>query len=170
MKKIIFTLLLMWSITACSDGDDVFYTVDYPITDIQVTVDVEGTSPDSPMIRDITDHVEITAPVQVGGTYSLDFSVYNGGVLRVRPNAEAEIILGTFIKEPGKRAINFIFGEENYTAKTSYFQLKDKDPETGLMIRKTVFIVDLTEKYQAMYPDKKVNRVTRYEYTATTTK
>ncbi len=169
MKKLYNILFCIVSgFVSCSDGDDVFYTVDYPVTDIRTTVEVTGADPGSPILKEIDEHVIASAPVQPGGMYSLDFSVYNGGILRVKPNAEAGIVSGSFLKEPGEKIINFMFGEENYTAKVSHYQSSDeKDPVTGLAVRKTVFLIDLTKKYQEMHPEREVTRVTRYEYTST---
>lgn len=172
MKRIHILLLslLCCCAAACSDGDDVFYSVNYPVTDIQTKIDVTGADPESPIILDIRDHILSSAPVQVGGMYSLDFSVYNGGMLHVKPNTEAPVVTGSFVKEPGERLIRFIYGQEDYTAKTSYYQTEEKDPQTGLPTRMTVFIIDLTEQYQKMYPDREVTRVIRYEYTSTPTR
>lgn len=169
-KHLILLLATALCATACEDGDDVFYTVEYPITDLQTKVEVTGAAPDSPILDEIAEHIVITAPVAVGGVYSMDFSVYNGGALRVKPNDQAEVIGGTFTKEPGERVIHFMYGEQDYIAKTSYYQSQEKDPATGLYVRNVVFIVDLTDKYQEMYPDREIARAIRYEYTATRTK
>ena len=99
------------------------------------------------------------APVQAGGSYTLDFKYSDSGRLTVRPAASAETVSGGFMKQPGATAISFYFGEQAYTCTVTAYT-----SEEGL--RQALLTVDLTAEYQARYPDAKITQVLRKEYTS----
>ena len=120
----------------------------------------EPEEPENPLIREIRDDVLAKAPVQSGGSYRLDFTMHNGGLLVVRATADAEPVTGTFNKEPDKpEQLVFEFGGQTDSCKVSSYTDTDN-------VRKTLLTVDLTEEYQKAYPDAGVTQVIRQEYTS----
>lgn len=120
----------------------------------------DGGETESPVIEEIRNAVLAAAPVQAGGSYVLDYSEYNGGLLRVKSSAEGETLSGTFVKMPGSSEITFTYGEGvEYTATLSSYT-------TSEGARCARFTVDLTESYRTLYPDAGIESVVRYENTS----
>lgn len=120
----------------------------------------DGGENESPVIEEIRNAVLAAAPVQAGGFYVLDYSEYNGGLLRVKSSAEGETLSGTFVKMPGSSEITFTYGEGvEYTATLSSYT-------TAEGARCARFTVDLTESYRTLYPDAGIESVVRYENTS----
>ena len=120
----------------------------------------DGGENESPVIEEIRNAVLAAAPVQAGGSYVLDYSEYNGGLLRVKSSAEGETLSGTFVKMPGSSEITFTYGEGvEYTATLSSYT-------TAEGARCARFTVDLTESYRTLYPDAGIESAVRYENTS----
>lgn len=115
--------------------------------------------PENPLVTQLREEVLAAAPVQAGGSYTLDFKYADSGRLTVRPAAGAETVSGGFMKQPGATAISFYFGEQAYTCTVTAYT-----SEEGL--RQALLTVDLTAEYQARYPDAKITQVLRKEYTS----
>lgn len=115
--------------------------------------------PENPLVTQLREEVLSKAPVQAGGSYTLDFKYSDSGRLTVRPAAGAETVSGGFMKQPGATAISFYFGEQAYTCTVTAYT-----SEEGL--RQALLTVDLTAEYQARYPDAKITQVLRKEYTS----
>ncbi len=115
--------------------------------------------PENPLVTQLRKEVLSKAPVQAGGSYTLDFKYSDSGRLTVRPAASAETVSGGFMKQPGATAISFYFGEQAYTCTVTAYT-----GEEGL--RQALLTVDLTAEYQARYPDAKITQVLRKEYTS----
>ena len=114
--------------------------------------------PENPLVTQLREEVLSKAPVQAGGSYTLDFKYSDSGRLTVRPAAGAETVSGGFMKQPGASNISFYFGEQAYTCAVSVYT------EEG--VRQALLTVDLTAEYQARYPDAKITQVLRKEYTS----
>lgn len=114
--------------------------------------------PENPLVTQLREEVLSKAPVQAGGSYTLDFKYSDSGRLTVRPAAGAETVSGGFAKQPGASNISFYFGEQAYTCAVSVYT------EEG--VRQALLTVDLTAEYQARYPDAKITQVLRKEYTS----
>lgn len=165
MKRLFALVCLSCLAAACGGGDEeiVFYTVDYPVTELDVNVSLPGSADDEEreaLIGQITAEVLAEAPVQPGGSYRLDFLRYNGGTLTVLSDPAGAPETGEFVKEPGAAQLQFLFGAFDYTCTVSSY-LSDEGPRCVLLT------VDLTERYQERYPDAGLTRVQRREYTAT---
>lgn len=123
--------------------------------------DTEGSEGSATPLADaIRAAVLASAPVQVGGSYTLDYVEYNGGRLTVRPTADGEALSGAFVKLPGSTDITLYYGgdqERHYTL--SYYT----DAEGQRLAR---FGEDLTEQFRALYPDADIQSVVRYEQTS----
>lgn len=113
--------------------------------------DAEEPAPD-PDAEMLVAHVVENAPVQPGGSYTLDFTEYNGGRLTVRSNAKQQ--KGRFVKEPGATQVRFQFGAWDYIGVVA------TESDTRTMIR-----TDLTETYRLLFPELKIASVVRTEYT-----
>ena len=101
-----------------------------------------------------------SAPVQVGGSYTLDYVEYNGGRLTVRPTADGEALSGAFVKLPGSTDITLYYGgDQERRCTLSYYT----DAEGQRLAR---FGEDLTEQFRALYPDADIQSVVRYEQTS----
>lgn len=123
------------------------------------TREESGEEPENPWIKRIGDEVLAAAPVQGGGSYLLEFKYYNNGRLTVTPAAGAETISGGFAKTPGASDIRFYFNENAYQVALSSYAQEDGTEAT-------LFTVDLTAEYQALYPEANITRVLRLEYTS----
>ena len=98
------------------------------------------------------------APVQAGGGYVLEFLYHNSGWLYITPAPDAAPITGSFNKEPDKPdQLRFFYEDADYTYAVSYYS------EEGKSL--TLLTVDLTAKYQALYPTAGITKVARLEYT-----
>ena len=171
MKKILSILIAAAFLSAgCSDNNgvpDVFYSEQYPIDSIGATVSIapdpdipDSLQVESPLLQQIQADVLANAPVRAGGSYRLDFNRYNSGPLTVEPEAQADTLAGTFLREPAADSIRFTYGASDYLCRIS-----DYAASTGS--RNVLFTVDLTAQYQEQYPDGRVESVTREEYTDT---
>lgn len=114
----------------------------------------------TPLADAIRAAVLASAPVQVGGSYTLDYVEYNGGRLTVRPTADGEALSGAFVKLPGSTDITLYYGGDQERRCTfSYYT----DAEGQRLAR---FGEDLTEQFRALYPDADIQSVVRYEQTS----
>lgn len=114
----------------------------------------------TPLADAIRAAVLASAPVQVGGSYTLDYVEYNGGRLTVRPTADGEALSGAFIKLPGSTDITLYYGgDQERRCTLSYYT----DAEGQRLAR---FGEDLTEQFRALYPDADIQSVVRYEQTS----
>lgn len=154
----------------CNDDSEVFYTITYPVVRIEAAVtdatgdsngvtNDEGTT-ENPVLREIEAQIVAAAPVKAGGSYTLLFSKYNRGLAPIDTATDAGKVTGAFIKEPGATDIWFYFLEQGYTCAVSAYR-----DEAGAS--KVLFTVDLTEQYQALYPDAGITKAERREYTST---
>lgn len=180
----------------CGEDSEVFYSTSYPVVRVEASVtgpesgddttdgsdsSTDGESDDSttkgsdsttdgssgsttepdenPLFAQIEAEIVAQAPVQAGGRYRIDFTSYNGGPATVLPSAGAESITGTFIKVPGSSDIQFLFGEQDYTCTSSSY----KGENNASLV---LFTVDLTARYQELYPDAGITRAVRLEYTS----
>lgn len=114
----------------------------------------------TPLADAIRAAVLASAPVQVGGSYTLDYVEYNGGRLTVRPKADGEALSGAFVKLPGSTDITLYYGgDQERRCTLSYYT----DAEGQRLAR---FGEDLTEQFRALYPDADIQSVVRYEQTS----
>ena len=114
----------------------------------------------TPLADAIRAAVLASAPVQVGGSYTLDYVEYNGGRLTVRPTADGEALSGAFVKLPGSTDITLYYGGgQERRCTLSYYT----DAEGQRLAR---FGEDLTEQFRALYPDADIQSVVRYEQTS----
>ncbi len=114
----------------------------------------------TPLADAIRAAVLASAPVQVGGSYTLDYVEYNGGRLTVRPTADGEALSGAFVKLPGSTDITLYYGgDQERRCTLSYYT----DAEGQRLAR---FGEDLTEQFRALYPDADIQSVVRYEQTS----
>ena len=114
----------------------------------------------TPLADAIRAAVLASAPVQVGGSYTLDYVEYNGGRLTVRPTADGEVLSGAFVKLPGSTDITLYYGgDQERRCTLSYYT----DAEGQRLAR---FGEDLTEQFRALYPDADIQSVVRYEQTS----
>lgn len=115
---------------------------------------------EDPIIRMVSDDLLKNAPVAAGGVYRLDFTLYNGGPLEVTPAPGAETAAGVFVKQPGSRELEFFYGGSTYTYVTSTYT-DEADNTTKVLLS-----ADRTDYYKKMFPDAKLTRVVRREYTS----
>lgn len=114
----------------------------------------------TPLADAIRAAVLASAPVQVGGSYTLDYVEYNGGRLTVRPTADGEALSGAFVKLPGSTDITLYYGgDQERRCTLSYYT----DAKGQRLAR---FGEDLTEQFRALYPDADIQSVVRYEQTS----
>ena len=114
----------------------------------------------TPLADAIRAAVLASAPVQVGGSYTLDYVEYNGGRLTVRPTADGEALSGAFVKLPGSTDITLYYGgDQERRCTLSYYT----DAEGQRLAR---FGEGLTEQFRALYPDADIQSVVRYEQTS----
>lgn len=114
----------------------------------------------TPLADAIRAAVLASAPVQVGGSYTLDYVEYNGGRLTVRPTADGEALSGAFVKLPGSTDITLYYGgDQERRCTLSYYT----DAEGQRLAR---FGEDLTKQFRALYPDADIQSVVRYEQTS----
>ena len=119
-----------------------------------------GSGSATPLADAIRAAVLASAPVQVGGSYTLDYVEYNGGRLTVRPTADGEALSGAFVKLPGSTDITLYYGgDQERRCTLSYYT----DAEGQRLAR---FGEDLTEQFRALYPDADIQSVVRYEQTS----
>ena len=165
---------------ACSESE-VFYTAVYPVVRVEAVVPVPSPEPEpepepeptpesradegettDPVIEEIEAGIVASAHVQAGGRYTLNFSKYNGGRARIDTATETGTVIGAFFKTPGTSEILIYCPEPEteYTFTLSTYQ--DTDGRT-----KTVLVTDLTEQYQALYPDAGITKAERRSYTST---
>ncbi len=168
MKRWIAISVLAFAVVACGDDSDVFYTARYDV--VQVSVEVATQSPaeredsegqHSDIITLVSEDALAKAPVRSGGSYLLEFTRYDGGTLTVRAAAEADPVVGEFDKQPGASALTFRYdGAETEYAIESY---TDEDSGNDCVM----LTADLTDYYQALYPDGGIVEVKRLELTST---
>lgn len=117
------------------------------------------------MIEQIRAEIVAAAPVKAGGGYTLSFTKYNGGQLRINTAAEAGEVKGVFFKDPGATDILFYCPEPamEYTCTVATYKAEDGTS-------KAVLTVDLTGQYQALYPDAGITKAVRKEYTSANAK
>lgn len=121
--------------------------------------DPTGEPGENPLLAQIEAEIVAQAPVQAGGGYRIDFTAYNGGPATIRPAAEADAVAGSFVKEPGSSDIRFLYGEMDYTCTVSSYKGENS-------VAMVCFTIDLTARYQELYPDAGITRAVRLEYTS----
>ena len=191
MKQLKYgTACLLLLAAACGDDSDAFYTAVYPVVRVEAEITLpapepgptdptdptnptDPTEPETkagenetdPVVERIREEIEAAAPVKAGGSYVLEFTKYNGGRLRIRQTAEADRVRGVFFKDPGATDILVYCPEPamKYTCVVSAYKAEDGTS-------KTLLTVDLTEEYQALYPEAGITKAVRREYTSANAK
>lgn len=171
--KYIMVMFLLAALAACGEKSEPFYTASYPVVRIEAAVTLTQATPtedpenpeepeepeENPLVQQIREDVLAAAPVQAGGGYRLAFLYHNSGWAYITPAPDAAPVTGSFNKEPDKQnEIRFFIEDDAYTCQLSYYL------EEGKSL--TLFTVDLTAHYQALYPDAGITRVARLEYTS----
>lgn len=118
-------------------------------------------APENPLIGIIVNDALAHAPMQAGGSYTLDYTEHDGGPLRVVPAPGAERISGRFEREPGAMEIRFIYGGKDYAC-----ALGSYDNERNEI--RAVLTIDLTAHYQVLYPGERILQVRLRQYTSHT--
>ena len=159
---------------ACSESE-VFYTAVYPVVRVEAVVTVPSPEPEpepeptpesradeggttNPVIEEIEAGIVASAHVQAGGRYTLNFSKYNGG----RAQIETGTVTAAFFKTPGTNEVLIYCPEPEAEYSFTLSTYQDTDGRT-----KTVLVTDLTETYQALYPDAGITKAERRSYTST---
>ena len=182
MKQLKYgTACLLLLAAACGDDSDAFYTAVYPVVRVEAEITLPDPEPGptnptepetkagenetDPVVERIREEIEAAAPVKAGGSYVLEFTKYNGGRLRIRQTAEADRVRGVFFKDPGATDILVYCPEPamKYTCAVSAYKAEDGTS-------KTLLTVDLTEEYQALYPEAGITKAVRREYTSANAK
>ena len=121
----------------------------------------EGGTTD-PVIEEIEAGIVASAHVQAGGRYTLNFSKYNGGRAQIETATEAGTVTAAFFKTPGTNEVLIYCPEPEAEYSFTLSTYQDTDGRT-----KTVLVTDLTETYQALYPDAGITKAERRSYTST---
>lgn len=165
---------------ACSESE-VFYTAVYPVVRVEAVVTVPSPEPEpepepeptpesradeggttDPVIEEIEAGIVASAHVQAGGRYTLNFSKYNGGRAQIETATEAGTVTAAFFKTPGTNEVLIYCPEPEAEYSFTLSTYQDTDGQT-----KTVLVTDLTETYQALYPDAGITKAERRSYTST---
>lgn len=163
---------------ACSESE-VFYTAVYPVVRVEAVVTVPSPEPEpepeptpesradegettDPVIEEIETGIVASAHVQAGGRYTLNFSKYNGGRAQIETATEAGTVTAAFFKTPGTNEVLIYCPEPEAEYSFTLSTYQDTDGRT-----KTVLVTDLTETYQALYPDAGITKAERRSYTST---
>lgn len=169
---------------ACSESE-VFYTAVYPVVRVEAVVTVPSPEPEpepeptptptptpesradkgettDPVIEEIEAGIVASAHVQAGGRYTLNFSKYNGGRAQIETATEAGTVTAAFFKTPGTNEVLIYCPEPEAEYSFTLSTYQDTDGRT-----KTVLVTDLTETYQALYPDAGITKAERRSYTST---
>lgn len=163
---------------ACSESE-VFYTAVYPVVRVEAVVTVPSPEPEpepeptpesradeggttNPVIEEIEAGIVASAHVQAGGRYTLNFSKYNGGRAQIETATEAGTVTAAFFKTPGTNEVLIYCPEPEAEYSFTLSTYQDTDGRT-----KTVLVTDLTETYQALYPDAVITKAERRSYTST---
>ena len=163
---------------ACSESE-VFYTAVYPVVRVEAVVTVPSPEPEpepeptpesradeggptTPVIEEIEAGIVASAHVQAGGRYTLNFSKYNGGRAQIETATEAGTVTAAFFKTPGTNEVLIYCPEPEAEYSFTLSTYQDTDGRT-----KTVLVTDLTETYQALYPDAGITKAERRSYTST---
>ena len=163
---------------ACSESE-VFYTAVYPVVRVEAVVTVPSPEPEPepeptpesradegetthPVIEDNEAGIVASAHVQAGGRYTLNFSKYNGGRAQIETATEAGTVTAAFFKTPGTNEVLIYCPEPEAEYSFTLSTYQDTDGRT-----KTVLVTDLTETYQALYPDAGITKAERRSYTST---
>lgn len=173
MKKLqpIALLLLLTTFVSCEEPSEVFYSTTYHIVRVEAVVTTEKLNDkDNPPKKEadtkaIQADVLANAPMKVSGSYKLDFSRFDGGLVEVRTSAEAEPLPGVFIKRPGQTELRFIYGElgaQDYTYSVDSYSDDGKS--------KAMLVIDLSQYYKEKHPTWNIATVQLREYTSTPSK
>ena len=163
---------------ACRESE-VFYTAVYPVVRVEAVVTVPSPEPEpepeptpesradeggttNPVIEEIEAGIVASAHVQAGGRYTLNFSKYNGGRAQIETATEAGTVTAAFFKTPGTNEVLIYCPEHEAEYSFTLSTYQDTDGRT-----KTVLVTDLTETYQALYPDAGITKAERRSYTST---
>ena len=163
---------------ACSESEE-FYTAVYPVVRLEAVVTVPSPEPEpepeptpesradeggttNPVIEEIEAGIVASAHVQAGGRYTLNFSKYNGGRAQIETATEAGTVTAAFFKTPGTNEVLIYCPEPEAEYSFTLSTYQDTDGRT-----KTVLVTDLTETYQALYPDAGITKAERRSYTST---
>lgn len=164
---------------ACSESEVFFYTAVYPVVRVEAVVTVPSPEPEpepeptpesradeggttDPVIEEIEAGIVASAHVQAGGRYTLNFSKYNGGRAQIETATEAGTVTAAFFKTPGTNEVLIYCPEPEAEYSFTLSTYQDTDGQT-----KTVLVTDLTETYQALYPDAGITKAERRSYTST---
>lgn len=170
-RNYLITVALCAAILVACDQSEVFYATSYPIVRIEAAVTAqpivipptteggESTQEPNPIIEVVSADVLANAPVRAEGRYTLDFTRYDGGLLRVDTATDEGRAKGVFIKAPGSDSLRFVFGAQDYVGVRDLYQAESGGD-------KVVLLVDLTDHYKALYPDDKITQVFRKEFTS----
>lgn len=165
----IAALLLAGLGLSCSERSEIYYTDDYPVVRLDAEVQIDDSSADddasgaeNPLLAAIRADVLDNAPVQVDGSYRLEFGEHDCGILYVRQGEGGERLRGAFYKQPGATQFELFFrtdaAEYDYVCSESSYLTDDGR-------NRTLLSVDLTARYRELYPDAAILRVRRLEYT-----
>lgn len=116
-------------------------------------------TPENPLIGTIVDDALAHAPMQAGGSYTLDYTEHDGGLLRVVTAPGSESLSGRFEREPGAMAIRFIYSGKDYACSLGSYATERNES-------RAVLSIDLTAHYQVLYPDEKILQVRLRQYTS----
>ena len=171
MKAIryIAILILAAALAACGEKSEPYYTTSYPVSRVEATVTLgaaaTATAEDEPEPEPEPDPDPDPEPepepdpvIEAIRADVLAFLYHNSGWLYITPAPDAAPITGSFNKEPDKPdQLRFFYEDADYTYAVSYYS------EEGKSL--TLLTVDLTAKYQALYPTAGITKVERLEYT-----
>ena len=142
--------------TACSQSE-VFYSTSYDIVKAEIRVSTqEPATPEEPDAWE-TSYIQVSE-LPAGGSYRLDYTRYDGGMLHVRTSADGPDYEGAFIRTPGSSRITFIYDGEPHTYELSTYNTDDGT-------RCTLLTADLTAEYRALYPEAGIVLAELNEYT-----
>lgn len=156
MKQLLYTLLAALLVSGCTKKEDTFYTAHYPIVELEALINLAAEN--EAMEAEVEAWVLEHAPVQVGGSYRLDFNRFDGGTLTVKPTEKAEAIVGDFTKIPAATEMTFTYGEQSYVVRTSIYMGEDK-------VTYQSFLIDLTAAAREALQNEAIEQVLRLEYT-----
>lgn len=156
MKRVIYLLLMAAMVVGCTKKEDAFYTTRYEVVKLDANINLAAE--DEALEAEVLAWVIAQAPVQVGGSYRLDFNRFDGGKLTVMPSAEGEAIIGDFTKRPAAEVMTFRYGEQAYEVRSSFYRGEEDRTYDYLLI-------DQTEAAREALQNEAIEKVFRLEYT-----
>ena len=141
---------------ACNQSD-VFYSTSYDIVKAEIRVSKQApATPEDPDAWE-TSYIQVSE-LPAGGSYRLDYTRYDGGMLYVRTSADGPDYEGAFVRTPGSSRITFIYNGESHTYELSTYSADDGT-------RCTLLTADLTAEYRTLYPEEGIVLAELNEYT-----